>query len=202
MESRRQHWDGVYATKAEMEVSWYQASPVRSLSMIEAVASAKSVIDIGAGASLLVDAILDRGYDVTALDVSSAALARIKTRLGLRAARLATIVADVTEWEPARTWGVWHDRAAFHFLTESADQDAYLRALRAGTHPGSSVILACFAPDGPERCSGLPVRRYDVDGLTARLGASYRVIGSEREAHHTPKGAVQNFQYVAFRRET
>jgi trans-aconitate methyltransferase len=194
------HWDKAYTEKAENQVSWFQAVPARSLAMIAAASPRGSVIDVGGGASRLVDALLEAGHgDVTVLDISQAALAKAKARLGEKAARVDWICADITEWRPARQWDNWHDRALFHFLTEAEAQDAYLAALKAATHPGSAVILSSFAPDGPERCSGLPVQRYSPTDLARRLGPGFALYDQAAEHHVTPWGSVQQFTYAAFR---
>ena len=203
MDDTRKHWDEVYRSKAESEVSWFQERPERSLTMIEAVAPDRStpIVDIGGGASRLVDGLLTAGYaDVTVLDVSAAALDKSRTRLGPNAARINWIVADVTQWRPRRAWRLWHDRAVFHFLTDAASQDAYIRTLEQGTLPDATVIIATFALDGPERCSGLPVQRYRADTLAARLGPCFMLVKQEIETHLTPKGAEQRFQYSILKR--
>jgi len=203
MSDRRTHWDETYTAKAETGVSWYQASPDRSLGLIKSAApnKASSVIDIGGGASRLVDALLAEGYsDITVLDVSAVALGRSKTRLGGIADKLSWVVADIAQWQPARTWDIWHDRAVFHFLTDSAAQDAYISALKRGTVPGSAVVMATFALSGPERCSGLPVQRYSPATLAARLGPDFSLYAEAAETHPTPFGTTQEFAYAAFRR--
>ena len=198
---RRAHWDAAYAAKAEDQVSWFQAVPARSLAMIEKAAPVGSVIDVGGGASRLTDALLEMGRDdITVLDISQVALDRAKARLGGKAARVGWICADVTQWKPARTWDLWHDRAVFHFLTEVDTQDAYIKALTAATHPASAIILSTFAPTGPERCSGLPVQRYSPAGLATRLGQAFVLEDQALETHVTPWGAIQDFSYAAFRR--
>jgi trans-aconitate methyltransferase len=203
MTEARQHWDAVYRAKDDTQVSWFQKTPVLSLALIRQAAPERfaSIIDVGGGTSRHVDALLNAGYeDVTVLDVSPAALARSQQRLGAAAARVNWLVADLTDWRPGRTWQVWHDRAVFHFLTDKTSQDAYIAALEAATESGAAVIIATFAPDGPERCSGLPVQRYSAESLAARLGAQFRLIDQRLEDHLTPTGAVQKFQYAAFRR--
>ncbi|WP_374442963.1 class I SAM-dependent methyltransferase [Stella sp.] len=200
---RESHWQGVYGSKAETAVSWYEAQPRQSLDLIRRAApdGAAGVIDVGGGASTLVDHLLAAGYrDLTVLDISDHALARAKARLGAAASRVAWIVTDVTRWQPARTWDVWHDRAVFHFLTAPDDQDAYLAALRAALAPGAFVILATFAPDGPERCSGLPVQRYDAAMLAHRLGPGFALVAAEAATHTTPWGVEQRFTHTLFRR--
>jgi SAM-dependent methyltransferase len=201
--SRREHWDGVYAGKPATEVSWYQERPQRALALMReaGVGASASVIDVGGGSSRLVDVLLADGFaDLTVLDVSAVALRRARERLGARADAVTWIVADITAWQPDRTRGVWHDRAVFHFLTDSADQDAYVTALHRGTHPGSIVVLSCFAPDGPERCSGLPVQRYSSAALAQRIGPDFRLEQEAAEQHCTPAGRTQSFAYAVLRR--
>jgi SAM-dependent methyltransferase len=206
-ESRQAHWQNVYTTKGENEVSWFQENPAPSLELIAqaGATTASAIIDIGGGASRLVDNLVERGFeDVTVLDLSEAALEaakdRLKDRLGGRAAHVQWIVADATVWEPVKVYDVWHDRAAFHFLTDDGDRAAYLlhleRALKAGGH----AIIATFALDGPERCSGLPVVRYDPVSLGQTLGRTFQLVDTRRHAHATPWGSNQSFQFSVFRR--
>ncbi len=203
MSTRRQHWDTTYTNKPETGVSWFQSDPALSFRWIKEAApdhSAK-IIDIGGGASRLADRLIAEGYSaLTVLDISSIALARACERIGAAADKVNWITADVTAWTPAQLWDVWHDRAVFHFLTESSGQDAYLSALRRGTKEGSVVIMATFAPTGPEKCSGLPVQRYDAQSLAARLGRDFHLYAEATERHQTPFGTTQDFIYAAFRR--
>jgi ubiquinone/menaquinone biosynthesis C-methylase UbiE len=200
---RQAHWQNVYLTKGEQQVSWTQPSPEPSLSLIEKFASGlrAPIIDIGGGASRLVDALRQRGYAaVTVLDLSQAALDAAKQRLGPDAANVQWIAADVTQWQPSAAFDIWHDRAAFHFLVEAADRDAYLHRLRRGVKPGGHAIIATFALDGPEKCSGLPVQRYDPDGLSKTIGPAFELIEQRAHRHTTPWGAVQSFQFSVLRR--
>jgi SAM-dependent methyltransferase len=199
----RDHWEGVYSTKAKTAVSWYQRHSDRSLAYVTASAGRTShIVDIGGGASTLVDDLIERGYaNVTVLDISEAALAKAKARLGDAASRVTWIAADIMRWHPPRLYAVWHDRAVFHFLTKVEDQDAYIAALLAGTERGSAVIMATFALDGPDRCSGLSVRRYSPQTLAARLGSPFVLVDQTLETHATPSGAEQRFSYAVFRRE-
>ena len=201
--SRQAHWQGVYSSKRPEEVSWFQETPAVSLELMRAagVTQASSIIDVGGGASRLVDVLMDAGYqNLTVLDLSAAALAATQARLGQGAAAVTWIAADVTTWQPRETYDLWHDRAAFHFLTEPADRGAYVACLMAALKPGGHAIMATFAPDGPERCSGLPVVRYDGASLTAALGDAFELLKTVRHAHATPMGSVQNFQFSLFRR--
>jgi SAM-dependent methyltransferase len=200
MTDRRDHWDHTYTVKSDTAVSWYQDVPERSLSLIRK-AGKGSVIDIGGGASRLVDRLLAEGYgDLTVLDISDVALGRSKERLGAEAGEVAWIVADITQWAPERQWDVWHDRAVFHFLTDEAAQDAYIAALKAGTRAGSHVVISTFALSGPEKCSGLPVQRYSAETLAARLGKDFMLAAQEAETHPTPFGTTQDFTFAVFKR--
>jgi trans-aconitate methyltransferase len=201
--SRQSHWQGVYASKRPDEVSWFQQMPTTSLELMRAAGTtpASSIIDVGGGASRLVDVLLAEGYRALAvLDVSTAALAASQSRLGRAASLVSWITADVTTWEPHQTYDLWHDRAAFHFFTEAADRAAYVRCLKATLNSGGHAIIATFAPDGPERCSGLPVVRQDGASLAAVLGEDFELLQTVRHAHRTPTGATQNFQFSLFRR--
>jgi SAM-dependent methyltransferase len=202
MPTTREHWDQVYATKSETEVSWYQPRPERSLAIIKSAApnTSVSILDVGGGTSHLVDELLFGYFDLTVLDVSQAALNRSKERLGRLAKKVSWIAADITKWKPSRTWDVWHDRAVFHFLTATEDQDAYIAALEAGTKQGSVIVMSTFALDGPERCSGLPVQRYSPAALAARIGDRFQLISEASESHATPWGTIQDFTYVVLRR--
>ncbi|WP_370156433.1 trans-aconitate 2-methyltransferase [Ferrovibrio sp.] len=195
------HWAGVYVRKAEDEVSWFQESPVRSADWIRAIArtSETPIIDIGGGASRLVDALVASGFmDVTVLDVAASALARSKARLGESGSKVNWTVADITAWQPERNYLVWHDRAVFHFMVEEEQRSRYLTTMDQATTTGSTAIIATFALDGPDKCSGLPVQRYSPETLAAALGDRYRLVGAEYESHSTPGGSLQAFQYSRF----
>lgn len=199
----REHWQRVYSGRPATEASWYQPEAVRSLAYIEAACPDRraSIIDVGGGASTLVDGLLDKGYaDITVLDIANAGLAVARKRLGAAASEVAWLVADVTKWVPPRRWHVWHDRAVFHFLVDQTQQDAYVAALTAATAPGSIVIMATFALDGPKRCSGLPVQRYSAPMLADRLGAHYRLTKEAQERHRAPSSAEQNFCWSVLQR--
>jgi 2-polyprenyl-3-methyl-5-hydroxy-6-metoxy-1,4-benzoquinol methylase len=200
--SRRAHWENVYTTKRDREVSWFQENPAPSLDLIDQAqpTSESAIVDIGGGASRLVDGLVARGFNhITVLDLSEAALIAAKTRLGDNA-NVQWVVADVTTWNPTQTYDVWHDRAAFHFLTERDDRAAYVTRLKQAIKPGGHVVIGTFAIDGPERCSGLAVERYDAASLAAELGEGFRLIDARRHEHTTPWGAVQRFQFCIFRR--
>lgn len=198
------HWDGVYDARADDEMSWFQASPERSLALIREAAPDRSagIVDIGAGTSTLIDTLLADGYrDLTALDISAAAMARLRAQLGHTGEGIETIAADISAWRPKRQWDVWHDRAVFHFLTNREGQDAYIAALSSALRPDGTAIIATFALDGPEKCSGLPVQRYSGATLAARLGPGFRLISEMPEEHVTPRGAVHKFMYAVLRRQ-
>lgn len=196
------HWDEAYG-HGDTTRSWYQASAALSLRMFASagVTAADSVIDVGGGASTLVDALLEQGYgDVTVLDISTAGIRAAQSRLGESANLVRWVTADLLDWRPDRTFGVWHDRAVLHFMTSDDARDRYLGVLAKATSVGSVAVFATFAPDGPEQCSGLAVRRYSADDLIALLGAHWRPTAIDREEHRTPGGAVQPFTWAAFRR--
>lgn len=200
--SRQAHWDGVYTTKGEDEVSWFQDSPAPSLELIGAVGATPetSIIDIGGGASRLVDSLLARGFRaLSVLDLSGAALEAAKGRLSAQAEKVNWIVADATLWEPTEVYDIWHDRAAFHFLTEERDRAAYIVRMKKALRAGGHAIVATFAPDGPERCSGLPIMRYDSETLGRTLGEEFDLIETRRDTHATPWGSSQSFQFSVFR---
>lgn len=205
MSDRTTHWQNVYATKGEAEVSWFQNSPAMSLEMIRAATPDHdaAIIDIGGGASRVVDALLQDGYrDLAVLDLSANALNVVKRRIGTAASTVDWIVVDVTTWQPAKTYEVWHDRAAFHFLTDPRDRAAYVERLRSAIAAGGHVIIATFAPDGPEKCSGLPVQRHDSASLSGELGPEFELIEARSETHQTPWHSTQAFQFSRFRRRS
>jgi SAM-dependent methyltransferase len=205
MVNRRDHWQSIYRAKSPSEVSWYQQEARLSLELISRVASDREapIIDIGGGASTLVDGLLDTGYRaVTVLDIAPAALEHARSRLGDRAADVEWIQADVLEAPlPTGHYAVWHDRAVFHFLTEAADRARYVSQVRGAVRAGGYVIVASFGPDGPERCSGLDVVRYTPDRMHAEFGVGFHLLDSVRETHHTPWGAAQAFVYCLCRAE-
>ncbi len=198
------HWQRTYRAKTEQEMSWHQDAPEPSLTLVTAAAAslASPIIDVGGGTSHLVDHLVRRGYSkVSVLDVSCSALASAQSRLGAQAVAVDWIAADITTWTPTQLYEIWHDRATFHFMVTEIDRSAYLERLRQALAPGGCVIIATFASDGPEECSGLPVMRYDAESLTSVLGREFALVGSERRLHLTPWGSVQPFQFSIFRRQ-
>ncbi|OYW99942.1 MAG: SAM-dependent methyltransferase [Rhizobiales bacterium 32-66-8] len=202
IEDRKAHWESVYQTKTDDQVSWTENDPALSLDLLNAAGlnPAHALIDVGGGASRLVDRLAQRQQgNITVLDLSAAALERARARLGA-AENIAWIVADITAWQPSRHYDFWHDRAVFHFLTDPADRRAYLAALSAALPSGGVAVFGTFALDGPEKCSGLPVMRYDAAGLAAVLGAGFTLLAERRHDHTTPWGATQHFQFSTFRK--
>mgnify|MGYP001321687382 CR=1 FL=1 len=199
---RKQHWEQVYTTKTSDSVSWFQVHAEQSLRLIHNTGLGKdaAIIDVGGGAATLVDDLAAEGYtDLTVLDLSSAALAVAKQRLGKYADAVHWMEGDITLIElPAHRFDIWHDRAVFHFLTDSADRRAYVKRIMRAVRPGGHVIIATFAEDGPEKCSGLPVMRYQPETLRAELGDAFLLVEHEKAAHHTPLGAVQQFVYCRY----
>jgi trans-aconitate methyltransferase len=195
-------WDATYAT-GESTLSWYEKHPDMSLQMVDAAgaSAADALIDVGGGASPLAEKLLDRGFrDVTVLDISAAGMQRARDRLGPRAGQIRWLTADILQWRPERRYRAWHDRAVYHFMTID-DHRRYLRVLDAATAPGSIAVFGCFAPDGPQRCSGLPVARYSPEQLARQLGARWLLISQDREEHITPAGTIQPFTWIALRRQ-
>jgi SAM-dependent methyltransferase len=198
--SRKELWESVYGSKSDAELSWTQPDPSLSLSLIRGVCAEGRVIDVGGGNSLLAERLLDRGYSVTVLDISEVATRHARERLAARANQVDWIVADVTAGPELDTVDVWHDRAVFHFLTDPADRSAYVALLALTIPVGRHAVMATFAPDGPEKCSGLEVRRYSGPALNAELGASFELLKTVPEIHVTPRGMPQSFQYSVFKR--
>ncbi|HLF69667.1 MAG TPA: class I SAM-dependent methyltransferase [Actinomycetota bacterium] len=199
----RSHWQEVFKTKEADQVSWFQPHLRLSMQLIQraGISAESHVIDIGGGDSTLVDDLLDQGVgEVSVLDISSEALARAKRRLGPLSDKVIWIEADATKAQlPSSHYDVWHDRAAFHFLTDPADRGAYLEILGRAIRPSGHVIIATFAPDGPERCSGLATVRYSPESLQAELGPRYELVAAELEAHQTPFATEQRFVYCLFK---
>lgn len=199
------HWDKIYTTQAPESVSWYRAHLETSLALIERAAASRSanIVDIGGGESTLVDDLLLRGYkNLTVLDVSQTAIEVTKRRMGPAADQVRWLVGDILEigLEP-RAYDLWHDRAVFHFLTTQKDRIAYVRQVARAVKPGGHVIVSTFGPEGPTKCSGLEVMRYDADSLHGEFGGSFRLVESSKELHQTPSGRTQQFLYCYCRLE-
>ena len=197
------HWQEVYDTKDPVRVSWYQLVPERSLEYIRRTGMPRTtpILDVGGGASTLVDHLLREGWtDVTVLDIAPGGLGAARARLGPEAERVTWIVADITTFSPARRFGIWHDRAVFHFLVDPAGRERYLAVLRAALAPGGWLVLAAFGPAGPTRCSGLPVERYGAEAVSDLLGPDFRLVATDLEEHVTPGGQAQQFMYGLWRR--
>ena len=201
---RHAHWNKVWATKQPDSVSWFQPDPAQSLHLIAAASLRKDagIIDVGGGASELVDKLVERGWvHVAVLDIAEAAIDHAVERLGTLAEDVTWIVADVLAWQPVPgLFELWHDRACFHFLTEAADQRRYADTMATALVSGGTALIATFAADGPEQCSGLTVQRHDRQSLTAAVGPAFEVVDELAEEHVTPWGAVQKFRWWVLRR--
>jgi len=198
---RPTHWDQRYAKVGYRNVSWFSPEPRTSLALLDrtGVGLDGSVVDVGAGASLLVDRLVERGHtDLTLVDVSQVALDTAAGRLPPGAA--ATVVVDVLEWEPARQWDVWHERAMFHFVNTDADIELYRQLVARAVVPGGHAVVGTFSEKGPLTCSGLPVARYTLEGLAAVFADDFDHVWSEYETHITPNGGAQEFSWVVLRR--
>ncbi|MCG3199880.1 MAG: class I SAM-dependent methyltransferase [Candidatus Omnitrophica bacterium] len=202
---RRRHWENIYTTKQPDQVSWHQSSPRVSLDLIGrmGLGCEAQVIDVGGGASTLVDALLGRGFSrMTVLDISAAALDCSRKRLGPLGERVTWVQGDITDVSlPKGGFDLWHDRAVFHFLTDPADRRKYVKVLKDSVCPGGHVLISTFATDGPLRCSGLEVVRYSPESLWSELGSEVELVETEWEAHQTPFGTTQSFVYCHFRRK-
>ena len=195
----REHWDAIYGRKGPTEVSWYRPHLERSLRFVELANLPKDaeILDVGGGASTLVDDLLAQGFkNVTVLDLSESAIAQSKARLGARATEVTWIVGDITQVDlPEQRFDFWHDRAVFHFLTDEADRRRYVLAVRHALKQGGHIVVATFGPSAPERCSGLPVVRYTAEGIHDQFGIQFAKVGSDDEVHQTPWGTEQEFVY-------
>lgn len=199
----RDQWDWIYATREMSAVGWYEPDPLVSRELVAAAIAqgARSIIDIGGGASRLVDHLLDLDLDrIAVLDISEAGLAIAQHRLGARSDRVEWIVSDVVDVRSVGQVDIWHDRAAFHFLRDEPSRRAYVRLAERSVPVGGVAIIATFADDGPERCSGMPVRRYEPELLAAECGDAFLLADSRRHLHHTPAGIPQSFQYSTLER--
>lgn len=197
------HWQQLWEQKAPDQVGWYEQDPKQSLTMIEAadLHADAAILDVGGGMSRLAGKLLEAGYtDITVADLSEAALDQARAGLGERAQEIDWVVADARKHAFGRDFDLWHDRAVFHFMVEAPDCDGYLDVLMRTLRPGGHLIVGTFGPDGPTQCSGLPVRRYGIEELSAQLGPEFELIGSEIQVHQTPSGREQQFLWAHFRR--
>ncbi|MDP2829734.1 MAG: class I SAM-dependent methyltransferase [Sulfuricellaceae bacterium] len=201
---KKHHWEQVYSTKAPDSVGWFQEHAELSLLMIKNTGLGKeaAIIDVGGGASTLVDDLVAEGYtDLSILDLSSVAISVVKQRLGSHADAVEWMVGDITRAElPVHRFDIWHDRAVFHFLTDPSDRQAYVERVTRAVRPGGHVIIATFCEDGPEKCSGLPVIRYRPESMHAELGDAFLLVDHKREVHQTPFGTSQQFVYCHCRK--
>ncbi|WP_299392150.1 class I SAM-dependent methyltransferase [uncultured Gelidibacter sp.] len=198
----KDHWETVYKTKNPDQVSWTQAKPTVSLQLIgnRNLPKTAKIIDIGGGDSKLVDFLLDEGYtDITVLDISAKAIEKAKSRLGEKANKVQWIVSDITTFKPTHTYDLWHDRAAFHFLTSQEHIQTYVNLVN--TYVNNSVIIGTFSKQGPLKCSGLEITQYDAEGLTTVFGDSFENIECLTTDHTTPFNTVQNFQFCSFKKQ-
>lgn len=195
------HWDGVYSSRDPEELSWFQGDPVVSRRLIRSLApTGAAILDVGAGESTLVDRLAADGYtDLTLLDVSRVALARVAQRLGTREGVFFEI-GDVRGWRAPRRYDLWHDRAVLHFLVDPLDQRRYVDAAEGAVAPSGVLVVGTFADDGPARCSGLEVARHSAAALAELFAPAFNLESSEREVHHTPAGVAQSFTWAVLRR--
>jgi SAM-dependent methyltransferase len=204
LKERKAHWEAIYETRAPDEVSWYQANPELSIRLIKAVTDGdvnQRLLDVGGGASLLTDYLVELGYrSIGVLDVALGALARVKDRLGAHARSVEWFETDVTKFDSPHGWDVWHDRAVFHFLTDPDDRRSYVESLLGALDTGGHAIVATFGPDGPPKCSGLEIVRYSPETLAEELGPEFTLLEATEELHSTPSGGKQAFVYGVFRR--
>ncbi len=199
--NRKDHWEQVYSDKKSTEVSWYQQHPERSLELIKATGIGMSarIIDIGGGASTLVDFLLEAGYkNLSVLDISHAAIKQAKSRLVGHEGRVEWLEQDITEFKTERCFDLWHDRAVFHFLIDEKDRTRYVQVLLSALNIGAHVIIAAFDDNGPKKCSGLEVMHYSPEKMTAVLGDSFQLIETSTENHLTPVGSSQSFVFCHF----
>ena len=201
---RKTHWENIYQNKSPRDVSWYQQEPAVSLELIRAtrLASDEPILDVGGGASVLVDYLYRKGFTrLAVLDISERALDSVKKRLGDAARHIEWYAADITRFEAPHPFALWHDRAVFHFLTDASDRESYLKVLKKTLKPGGHLIIAAFAIGGPEKCSGLDIVQYNSEKMAKELGKEFELIEERSEVHVTPSGNEQSYNYFRFIRE-
>jgi SAM-dependent methyltransferase len=201
---RKEHWENVFSTKTEKEVSWYQQYPQTSVDFIKALQlplEAK-IIDIGGGDSYLMDALLDLGYtNLTLLDISAKAIERIKSRLGDKASKITFIVSDILDFEPTAQYDFWHDRACFHFLTQAIDVEQYSKIVSQAVANEGKLFIGTFSDEGPKKCSGLEISQYNMESLRFVFEEDFELSGCFAEAHQTPFDSTQHFLFCGFKRK-
>lgn len=203
MTNRKTHWENIYDTKKFTEVSWYQPKPEVSLNYIAESGLGKDahIIDVGGGDSYLVDFLLSEGYsNISVLDISEKALERAKERLGSNATEVKWVVSDAARFEPEEKYDIWHDRAAFHFLTNETDIENYLKIIEKSIKPGGFVIIGTFSDKGPAKCSGIEIKQYSVEDMSKLLSPAFEQVGCKNLDHTTPTGSVQNFTFCWWRK--
>lgn len=201
--NRKEHWENIYNTKELKDVSWYQPTPTLSLDFIKSfnLPTTAKIIDIGGGDSFLVDNLLELGYqNITVLDISKTAINRAKNRLGTKSPLVTWIIADVAQFKPTEIYDLWHDRAAFHFLTNPEDITNYVATVQSYLKPGGALVIGTFSEQGPKKCSGIEIRQYSESSLTTLFDDSFEKISSSIADHNTPFDTVQNFVFCSFRR--
>lgn len=204
MSEKKQHWETVFTTKAENEVSWYQKEPQTSIQLIQACKVPKDakIIDIGGGDSYLIDSLLDLGYtNLYLLDISDAAIERAKIRLGDKAKNVTFIVSDSLHFQSDEKFDVWHDRASFHFFTDANDIALYKKNVKTNTNQNAHFIIGTFSEEGPLKCSGLPITQYTVEKMEAVFGDDFELENCFTEDHQTPFETVQNFIFCSYRKK-
>ena len=203
--NRHQHWENIYRTKQTNEASWFQSTPVTSLGFLKElnIPITAKIIDIGGGDSLLVDHMLNLGYkDITVLDISETAIDKSKKRLGEYARQVKWIVADITTFHPAEKYDFWHDRATFHFLTQDSEVETYIETVERNLQPNGVLVIGTFSEQGPEKCSGIPIKQYSEKTMTERLKAFFLKIKCISVDHKTPFDTIQHFVFCSFRKLT
>ncbi len=200
---RKNHWENIYQTKELKDVSWYQRTPETSLNFIQLANLLRSakIIDIGGGDSLLVDHLIDLGYlDITVLDISAKSLEKAKQRLGDRASNIHWIVADISNFRPSRKYDLWHDRAAFHFLTDETEIENYVKTVQLCIQPSGILIIGTFSEQGPKKCSGIEIKQYSETSIYERFMSYFERIQCMKVDHQTPSGSIQNFVFCYLRK--
>ena len=202
MHDVREHWDGIFTQKSDNEMSWYQATPTTSLELLSKWSNPDdALIDVGAGDSRLIDHLVERGWrEVTLLDVSATALAKVRERLSSESTTISYIASDIRQWQPQGRFRAWHDRAVFHFLIDQTDQENYVRTAACALEANAILVIASFSASGPTHCSGLPVARHDPDELVRLFASDFSFVDSQFEEHTTPFDTVQAFSWVVLRR--